>query len=92
MEGIDPEDIEEVFEDYWNQEREKEFNQFCEDENLSKEEMQKVVDTYIYDGKKPLTDDIHKAIQVKLKLKERRSVIPRVLDKLMAFIDRFSDF
>lgn len=32
------------------------------------------------------------AIQVKLKLKERRSVISSVIDKLMKFIDKFSNF
>jgi len=90
--GINPEDIEDVFENYWNVEKEKEFNEFCDEEKLNKEEIQKVIDTYLYDGKKPLNEDIRKALQIKLKLKERKQVIPRIVDKLMEFLERFSDF
>jgi len=90
--GVDPEDISEVFENYWNVEKEKEFNEFCEEEKLNKEQIQKVIDTYLYDGKKPLTEDIRKALKIKLKLKERKQVIPRIVDKLMKFLDRFSEF
>lgn len=90
--GVNPEDISEAFENYWNVEKEKEFNEFCEEEKLNKEQIQKVIDTYLYDGKKPLTEDIRKALKIKLKLKERKQVIPRIVDKLMKFLDRFSDF
>lgn len=92
MAGVDPEEIEEVFEAYWNEEKEKEFNELCESENLSKDETQNLIDTYMYDGKKPLADDVYAAMQTKLKLKERRTIIPKVIDKLMEMIDRFSDF
>ena len=43
------EDIEEEFEKFWNEEREKAFNELCEEENLHNDEVKKVIDTYLYD-------------------------------------------
>ena len=34
-------------------------------------------------------DDIAKTLNVKPKLLERKKVVPRVLDKIMTFVDRF---
>ena len=37
-------------------------------------------------------NDIAKTLRVKPKLLERKKINPRVLEKLMEFIERFSDF
>ena len=60
--------------------------------NLHKNEVLKVVETYLYDQRKPLASDIAKTLQVKPKLLERKKVIPRVLKKLLEFIEKFTDF
>ena len=60
--------------------------------NLHKNEVLKVVETYLYDQRKPLAYDIAKTLQVKPKLLERKKVIPRVLEKLLEFIEKFTDF
>ena len=84
--------IEDAFEAFWDEEKEKAFDSLCEEENLQKDEIKKVVETYLYDQRKPLADDIAKTLKVKPKLLERRKIVPRVLDKLMEFIEKFSDF
>jgi len=48
-----------------------------------------VVETYLYDQRKPLADDIAKTLQSKPKLLERKKIIPRVLDKIMEHIEKF---
>ncbi len=85
------ENISTEFEKFWDKEKSKAFDSLCADENLHHDEVQKVVETYLYDQRKPLASDIAKTLQVKPKLLERKKIIPRVLEKLLEFIDRFSD-
>jgi type I restriction enzyme R subunit len=88
----DSDALSDEFEKFWNDEKEKAFNEICDDENLDKDKVLKVVETYLYDQRQPLSDDIAKTLKVKPKLLERKKIIPRVLDKLMKFIERFADF
>lgn len=87
LEDVDA--VDDMFEKFWDEEKIKAFDELCEEENLNKEEVKKVVDTYLYDERIPLTDDIANTLNVKLKLLERKKVVPRVLDKIMTFVDRF---
>lgn len=89
MQITDSEDIETEFDKFWNEEREKAFDTLCEEENLHKEEVKNVVDTYLYDERKPLNDDIVKTLLVKPKLLERKKIVPRVLDKIISFVEKF---
>jgi len=89
MNIADSESVEAEFEKFWNKERVKAFDSLCEEENLNKDEMKNVIDTYLYDERKPLNDDIVKTLQVKPKLLERRKIVPRVLDKIISFVEKF---
>ena len=84
-------DIEEEFEKFWDEEKEKEFNELCAQENLNNDEVKKLIDTYIYDERKPLPNDIAKTLNVQPKFLERREIIPRVLGKIVGFVDKFYD-
>ena len=63
----------------------------CDEEKLHKNILIGIIDTYLYDGRKPLNDDIFKTLQIKPKLLERKKVIPRVLDKIVNFVEKFYD-
>ena len=89
LEGIDPDDIEEEYDKFVEIEKEKAFNELIEKENLHGSELARVIETYLYDGRKPLNDDIAKTLQVKPKLLERRTIIPRVLHAIENFVDKF---
>ena len=52
-------------------------------------EVKKVIDTYVYDERKPLANDVAKALKDKPKFLERKKIIPRVLDKIIGFVDKF---
>lgn len=82
-------DIEQEFEKFWDEEKEKAFEELCVEENLDNVEVKKVIDTYVYDERKPLANDVAKALKDKPKFLERKKIIPRVLDKIIGFVDKF---
>ena len=84
-------EVEEEFEKFWDEEKEKSFNELCIEENLNNDEIKKVIDTYIYDERKPLPNDIAKALNEQPKFLERKKIVPRVLDKIVGFVDKFYD-
>ena len=89
MNITESESVEAEFDKFWNEERVKAFDGLCEEENLHKKEVKNVVDTYLYDERKPLNDDIVKTLLVKPKLLERKKIVPRVLDKIISFVEKF---
>ena len=52
-------------------------------------EVKKVIDTYVYDERKPLANDVAKSLKTKNTYLERKKIIPRVLDKIIGFVDKF---
>lgn len=89
MQIADADTIEEEFERFWDEERIKAFEELCDAENLHTDEVRRVIDTYIYDERTPLKNDIAKTLIVKPKLMEREEIIPRVLQKIVGFVEKF---
>ncbi len=87
----DSELVAEEFEKFWEVEREKGFEELCREENLKKDEVEKVIGNYIYDERSPLKKDIENTLQVRPKLLERRKVIPRVTHKILDYVGKFMD-
>lgn len=89
MQIADTDTIEEEFEKFWDEERTHAFKELCSVENLHTDEVRRVIDTYIYDERPPLKNDIAKTLVVKPKLMEREEIIPRVLQKIIGFVEKF---
>jgi type I restriction enzyme R subunit len=87
----DVDNIEDAFDAYWQAEKDKAFSYLVEEEQLIPAKVQEVVETYLYEQRPPLKDDIAGTLSVKPKLLERKVVLPRVQDKLMDFVERFYD-
>ncbi len=87
----DSDDIENEFEKFWEEEKESAYKKLCSEEKLDCIKVRQVVDTYVYEERKPLKDDIANTLLVKPKLLERKKIVPRVLDKVVAFVDKFYD-
>ena len=83
------EDIEYEFDEYLEQQKSEEFKSLCEDENLNIDEVKGVIETYLYDQRKPFNDDISKSLKTTYPLLQRRKVISRVLEKVMHHIEKF---
>jgi len=91
LEHIDIDNIEEEYDKYLEIEKEKAIVELCTQEKLNAQHVREVIETYLYDGRKPLGDDIAKTLQTKPKLLERKKVIPRVLNKIIGFVEKFYD-
>jgi len=89
MQISDDNSIDDEFDKFLNLEKITAFSQLCDEENLNCEVVQKLVDTYLYDERKPLTSDIVKALNFKPKLLERKKIVPRVLDKIVKLVEKF---
>jgi len=87
MQISDDNSIDDEFDEFLDVEKTTAFKKLCEEENLNCEEVQKVVDTYLYDERKPLTSDIAKTLNFKPKLLERKKIVPRVLEKIVKFVE-----
>ena len=83
-------EIPECFEEYWEQERRKAFEELVKEEQLNEDKLKKVIDRYIYTGKEPLSNpDIVQLIEKKLKLSERKPTRERVLSKVIDYVSTF---
>ncbi|MAC84294.1 MAG: deoxyribonuclease HsdR [Arcobacter sp.] len=89
--SINEDDIEDEFDKFWEDEKNKAYKELCGEENLDCKEVRKVVDKYIYEQRTPLKDEVVKTLKVKPKLLERKKVVPRVLDKIVSFVEKFYD-
>ena len=86
----DVDDIDNAFESFWNEERSKAMSQMAEEEKLNHELLQKAIDNYLFTERKPINTEVVKMIEGdKPKLKERRTTIDRIIDKMVDFVDTF---
>ena len=83
------EDIEEEFEKFWDVEKGKALDELCIEENLDNDKVEKVIDTFIYEQRKPLANDVAATLNVKPKYLERKKIVPRVLDKIVGYVEKF---
>ncbi|WP_018969046.1 type I restriction endonuclease subunit R [Rubritalea marina] len=82
--------IPESFEEYWEQQRRKAFDELVKEEELNEDKLAKVIERYVYTGKEPLSNpDIVDIIERKLKLSERKPTRERVLTKVIDYVKTF---
>jgi len=86
----DPDDITEEFEKFWNEEQEIALRGLIEEENLSEEKTEKLIETYLFAEREPLRNEI-----LDLRIDGRPSVLKskevgdRILNKVLNFVDTF---
>ena len=85
------EDISEMFSKYWTEEKKKAAKNICSTEGLDDNAFEKMVSDYIYSGKPPLRDTVVNALNKKPKILERKSIIKRIINKLLEFIEKFDE-
>ena len=81
----------ESFERYWNKEKEVAIRELGETEGLEFSGLRKVIDNYLFTEKTPLRDEIIDIMEIPPKLKERRTIAERIIDKIKAFVETFID-
>jgi len=86
-------DIAVVFAEYWAVKKQQTLNELSQSEHLDILGLEKVLGDYLFTQKLPLGDDVIKIIKPehKPKLKERREVSSRIINKLKNFVETFED-
>jgi type I restriction enzyme, R subunit len=55
---LDTDDIPQEFEKFWTVEQEKAFHRIVDEEKLSKEKTQKLIENYLYSEQEPMRDEV----------------------------------
>lgn len=86
----DTDDIPQEFEKFWNAEQQKAFNQLINEEKLSAERTQSLIEDYLYAEREPLRDEILQLLEGEQPtLLERKKTGDRILKKILNFVDTF---
>ncbi|HRH50453.1 MAG TPA: type I restriction endonuclease subunit R [Panacibacter sp.] len=85
----DVDDIPDAFETFMSEEKQLALKKISDEEKLSPDKLNEVIGNYIFTERKPLPDDIVNMLEIKPKILERKSVVQRVTDKILGFIETF---
>jgi type I restriction enzyme, R subunit len=83
--------VESAFGEFWQAERQRAFDTLCTDEGLDQSSTKELIEEYHFTGRTPLRERIVAALSVKPKILQRKTIIERVTDKLMALVRTFDD-
>ena len=87
---LDTDDIPQEFEKYWTVEQEKAFVRLVDEEKLSKERTQALIENYLYSEQEPIRDEIlDLLIDEKPTLLQRKTIGERILKKILGFVETF---
>lgn len=79
-----------AFEKFWNDERKKEFEKIVNEENLSTERTEKLIEDYLFAEREPDKDDIRKLVEGQLpSLLQQKPMIDRIKKRIMGFVETF---
>ena len=89
MQGLRPDAIDDAFDEFMKQERQKEVSQLCNDEKLDSDALKALIDNFLYEERNPRNQEIIDILQTKPKLLERKSVVERVFNKIQVMVEKF---
>lgn len=79
-----------AFETYWNLEQQKEFSKLVEEENLSAEKTEKLIEDYLFAEREPMRDEVLELIEgEKPSLLQRKKLGDKILKRIVDFVDTF---
>lgn len=86
----DPDNITPAFEQFWNEEQQKEFSKIVQEENLSAEKTEKLIEDYLFAEREPLRDEVLELIEgEKPSLLQRKKLGDRILKRIVDFVETF---
>jgi len=82
-------DVTAAFESFWSESKQQAFHALCEEERIVPEQLEKLLNNYVFANRLPRDQEIVDALSVKLKIRERDPVTKRVAEKIQVFINTF---
>ena len=87
----DADAIYDEFQQYWQDQKVLELNRICKEEDLDRKQFKNLIDTYVFTGKKPLTDDVIKCLEERPSVLQARQIGKRIIGKMEKFVSTFVD-
>jgi len=81
--------VSEEFETYWQDERMKAIQKLSKDEDLDPVKLEKVIGHYLYTEKKPQNKELIEIMHKTPALKERKTTLARITEKIYDFVETF---
>ncbi|QWD32485.1 type I restriction endonuclease subunit R [Polynucleobacter paneuropaeus] len=78
-----------IFEGFWNEHKLKAFNEMCEEEKIKPEQLDKLIQSYVFANKFPRNQEIKKALTYEPKILESKGVLERIAEKIRGFITTY---
>lgn len=86
----DPDAITPAFEKFWNEQRLDEFSRLVQEENLSAEKTEKLIEDYLFAEREPFRDEVLELIEGdKPGLLQRKKLGDRILKRILDFVETF---
>jgi type I restriction enzyme, R subunit len=79
------------FENYWNEHKTNAFDKLCQEENLSPQKFESIVQTYVFANRLPRQQEIVDSLNFQPKILERKTLLERITLKIEEFITTFID-
>jgi type I restriction enzyme R subunit len=81
----------EAFRDFWEQKRDRAFETICAQEKLAHGGFSKLLETYQFSGKRPLTDQIVAVMTEVPGILHRKASAERIIAKMVDFIETYDE-
>lgn len=85
----DPDNIDDEFEKYWQDEKVLALGKICDDENLDQAQFKALIEAYIFSGQEPIKDDVVKCLDNRPSVLQARGIGQRILDKMKEYVEVF---
>lgn len=83
--------VEEAFTNFWDEEKTKAIEAICDAEQIDAKAFMAMIENYHFSGKRPLQGTVVEALVVKPKILERKSVVERIVSKLLGLVSTFDE-
>lgn len=83
------EDVGEVFDNFWSEEKQKALMTIRDEEGLDKDGLERILGNYLFTEKTPMRDEVIGIMETRPSLKDRSNVAERVINKIKDFVDTF---
>lgn len=81
--------IQDEFERFWHEEKVLALGKLCEEEHLDKAQFKALIESYTYNGREPLRDEVFKCLDNRPSILKAREIGARILDKMKEFVQVF---
>ena len=85
----DPDNIQDEFDKYWEDQRVLALHKLCEEEHLDQKQFSNLIETYIFTGQEPLKDEVIKCLEARPSVLKAMEVGERIVERMKEYVEVF---